>query len=69
MKWTAAHRRKLEAFSTGDLPLRKAINAALHRIEDLEGVLQSVIDVSAECSDGDTPSMARARRLLEGKGE
>lgn len=68
---TKSQRRTLEAFAAGDLPLNRAVRAALRRIEDMELIIQEFVDKDDECDDnGETTSLGRrALKLLDRGGK
>ena len=64
---TDAQRKILAKFAHKELPLNRAIKAALCRIEDMEIVLQQAYDQMTYAPEADLLLMRRIKKLLNGE--
>lgn len=65
---TRAQRKTLEAFAAGELPLNRAIRAALRRIADLEQLLDdTTYACEAAYDDEDVTQLVKESRKLIGR--
>lgn len=62
-----SHRKILEKFAVGSLPLNRAIRAGLDRIEELEATLQMAVDDLTDSAEVETSTVRIARKLLQGE--